>query len=291
MTQATSGVGVLFRATGDSDLIGLARAAEDRGFDALVLGEHTHIPVDSIESQFPGGGDEIPQSYARLLDPYIALAYVAASTSLKIGTCTSLPAEHDPIALAKALATLDHLSGGRLALGVGFGWNSRELENHGRAFKDRRAIVRESVQLMRALWTEEVAEYKGEHVRLAPSWSWPKPTRGSIPVLLGSAAGNLAMAAMAEWCDGWMPGGPPAWIGEGITRLRREWDQAGRSGAPVVWAIQGIEDSDEAQRNLEALREIGVEQTLLSFDTTEFDEVLPVLDRYSTFIKQGAGQS
>jgi alkanesulfonate monooxygenase SsuD/methylene tetrahydromethanopterin reductase-like flavin-dependent oxidoreductase (luciferase family) len=106
-------------------------------------------------------------------------------------------------------------------------------------------------------------------------------------VLLGSAAGDLAMTAMAEWCDGWMPGGSTEWIAEGVTQLRRRWAEAGRSDpAPIVWAIQAITDSETAKRNFEALRDIGVEQVLLSFDSTEFDEVLPVLDRYSTFIRQ-----
>src|SRR5262245_43223675 len=111
-TTPTSRVGVLFRATHESDLVGLAKDVEARSFDALALGEHTHIPVASNEANFPGGDGGIPRSYARLLDPYIALSWVAATTSLKVATSTSLPAEHDPIALAKAAATLDHLSAG-----------------------------------------------------------------------------------------------------------------------------------------------------------------------------------
>ncbi|SEO69705.1 TIGR03619 family F420-dependent LLM class oxidoreductase [Trujillonella endophytica] len=285
MTAASSGVGVLFRATADTDLLGLARAAEERGFDAFALGEHTHIPVDSDETQFPGGTDQIPQSYARLLDPYISLAYVAATTSMKVGTATSLPAEHDPIALAKALATLDHLSGGRLVLGVGYGWNSAEMHNHGRDFADRRAMVREIVELMRELWANEVAEYHGKHFSLAPSWSWPEPVGGSVPVLLGAAGGAVAMEQLVQWADGWMPGGPAGWIAGKLAELRARWTDAGRGEpGPVVWAIQGIEDTDKARKNLEILRGAGVAQALLAFDTTDPEEVLPVLDRYSTFI-------
>ncbi len=169
------GVGVLYRATDQMRFLELARAAAERGFSSLVVGEHTHIPVASDPACFPGGGERIPESYPRLLDPYVALSFVAAETSLKIATSTSLPAQHDPIALAKTLATLDHLSDGRLTLGVGYGWNPHELVNHGRQWSDRRAIVQEHVELMRALWTETEAEYHGVHANLERSWSWPKP--------------------------------------------------------------------------------------------------------------------
>ena len=285
MPGGTSGVGVLFRATDESDLVGLALAAEARGFDALVLGEHTHIPVDSDESSFPGGDDGIPQSYARLLDPYVALSWVAATTSLKIGTSTSLPAEHDPIALAKAVATLDHLSGGRLTFGVGYGWNREELANHGHEFKHRRAIVREHVELMRALWTDVEAEYHGDHVDLPPSWMWPKPAH-HIPVLLGVAAGDLAMDAIVQWGDGWMPGGPPEWIAGRLTELRRRWADAGRSArGPTIWVLQEFEvDDDTARRKLDALFAAEVDEVLISFHSTDPEEVLPVLDRYAPMI-------
>ena len=181
------GVGVLYRATDQMRFLELARAADERGFTSLVLGEHTHIPVTSDPRRFPGDGESIPDSYPRLLDPYVALSFVAAQTSLKIATCTSLPAQHDPIALAKALATLDFLSEGRLTLGVGYGWNPDELVNHGHDYEHRRAIVREHVELMRTLWTDNEAEYHGVHANLERSWSWPKPAQTSIPVLLGAA--------------------------------------------------------------------------------------------------------
>jgi probable F420-dependent oxidoreductase len=283
--KTTSGVGVLYRATETSDLVGLAKAAEERGFDALVMGEHTHIPVDSDPTQFPGGNDEIPQSYARLLDPYIALSFVAATTSLKIGTSTSLPAEHDPIALAKAVATLDHLSGGRVTFGVGFGWNSAELENHGRPFKQRRTITREHVELMRELWRHEEAEYHGELTHMAKSWMWPKPVQENIPVLLGVAAGEKGMQAIVDWGDGWMPGGPPAWLSGKLADLRARWTDAGRAGKPIVWLIQGFEQDDDAARaHLESLRPLEVDQVLISFDGTDPDEILPVLDRYGKLL-------
>ena len=284
------GVGVLYRATDQMAFLELARAADERGFTSLVLGEHTHIPVTSDPADFPGGGETIPDSYPRLLDPYVALSFVAAQTSLKIGTCTALPAQHDPIALAKALATSDHLSGGRLTLGVGYGWNPAELVGHGHEWKDRRAIVQEHVELMRALWTRTEAEYHGVHADLGRSWSWPKPAQPSIPVLLGAAGRERAMAAIVEWADGWMPGGSLDWLADRLGHLRRRWNDAGRAEAgPVIWAIQGIVDDEALRIALERLGALGVAEVVVAFDTIERDEVLPVLDRYATVIAAHVG--
>jgi probable F420-dependent oxidoreductase len=289
MTMGTNGqlpgVGVLYRATDQMRFLELAHAAADRGFTSLVLGEHTHIPVSSDPSLFPGAGSSIPDSYRRLLDPYVALSFVAAQTPLKIGTCTSLPAMHDPVALAKALATLDFLAGGRLTLGVGYGWNRDEFANHGKSFTDRRAIVREHVELMRRLWTQEEAEYHGEHASLEPSWSWPKPAQRSIPVLLGAAGQPLAMKAIVEWADGWMPGGPVEYIGAKLSELRQRWSEAGRpKSGPVIWAIQEITGDDAFRADLERLEKLGVAEVLISFNTIDRDEILPVLDRYAKVI-------
>jgi probable F420-dependent oxidoreductase len=284
------GVGVLYRATDEMRFLDLARAADERGFTSLVLGEHTHIPVTSDPGNFPGAGDDIPRTYPRLLDPYIALAFVAAQTSLKIATCTSLPAQHDPIALAKALATLDSLSDGRLTLGVGYGWNPDELVNHGREWKHRRAIVREHVELMRALWTETEAEYHGEFANLERSWSWPKPAQSTIPVLLGAAGRERAMQSIVEWADGWMPGGSITWIGDRLTELRRRWSEAGRpASGPTIWVIQEVVEDETFGARLDRLADLGVDQVVVAFDTVERDEILPVLDRYEKVLTANAG--
>jgi probable F420-dependent oxidoreductase len=284
------GVGVLYRATDQMQFLELARAADERGFTSLVLGEHTHIPVTSDPGMFPGDGETIPDSYPRLLDPYVALSFVAAQTSLKIATCTSLPAEHDPIALAKALATLDFLSNGRLTLGVGFGWNPDELVNHGHEWKHRRTIVQEHVELMRALWTETEAEYHGEHANLERSWSWPKPVQPSIPVLLGAAGRERAMEAIVRWADGWMPGGSIRWISDRLAELRRRWSEGGRAeSGPVIWVIQDGIDDEKLRARLERLAALGVAEVVVAFDSIEKDEILPVLDRYAKVIAANAG--
>ena len=164
-----------------------ARAAEAAGFDAFYVPEHSHIPT-SRDSAHPGTGGEIPDDrYLRILDPWVALATAAAVTStIRLGTAVALPMEHDPITLAKTIATLDHLSGGRVTLGVGFGWNVEELEDHGVPAKRRRTVLREYLELMRSLWTDEVAAYDGEFASLKPSWAWPKPVQAHVPVLVGA---------------------------------------------------------------------------------------------------------
>ncbi len=168
-------------------IVDLAVALEERGFSGIFLNEHPHMPVEQARSQYPPGG-EIPDRYARFWDPYVALSFVAARTGLEIGTCISLVAGHDPIALAKAPATLDVLSGGRLVFGVGFGWHREEFEDHGGPARVRAAVVEETVALVKSLWTEEVATFAGERLRLSrradrgPS----RPKRPHPPVLLGA---------------------------------------------------------------------------------------------------------
>ena len=157
-------------------VVDLACAVEERGLDSLWLPEHTHIPT-SRTTPHPSGV-ELPEKYKRSLDPLVALGAVAsATTTLRLGTGILLPAQRDPIVTAKAVATLDHVSGGRVALGVGFGWNEDELADHGVEFHDRRAVAREHVLAMRALWGDDEASFAGEHVRIPPSWSWPKPVQ------------------------------------------------------------------------------------------------------------------
>ena len=173
----------------------LAVAVEERGFESLWLPEHSHIPT-SRESPWPGskpGSDEpLPYHYPRYVDLFVSLSMAAAVTSrIRLGSSVCLVAQHDPIQLAKQVATLDHLSGGRVILGIGYGWNREEAANHGMVeWGARREIVREKVAAMRRLWSDEVASFDGDHVHVAPSWMWPKPVqRGGPPVILGGGWG------------------------------------------------------------------------------------------------------
>jgi len=258
-----------------------ARAAAERGFDAVLLPEHTHIPV-STRSPYPGGGD-LPERYRRTLDPYVALSVVAAQTRLKIGTCISLVAQHDPIALAKTIATLDFISGGRFSLGVGYGWNAPELANHGRDAAKRRAIVREHVALMRALWEENEAEFHGDHVSLSPSWAWPKPVRQpSVPVLLGCQLTPRGCGEITGWADGWIDfsGDLDAFAAQ-VTVLRSRCAEAGRAAAgPLISPMLGIVDDDTLRRSFERFSVLGVDQVVLDLQSVD-DGILAVLDRYA----------
>ena len=141
------------------------------------------------------------------MDAFVALGAVAATTTqLRLGTGITLVAQRDPIWLAKEVATLDHLSGGRVVFGVGYGWNKEEMASHGVAYKQRRALLREKVLMMKALWTEDVASFEGKLLRLEPSWAWPKPVqKPHPPIIMGGAAGPKTIAHMVEFCDGWMP--------------------------------------------------------------------------------------
>ena len=279
-------LGLLYFATDRSlPIADFARAAAERGFDAIVLPEHTHIPVSS-RSSYPGSGD-LPERYSRTLDPYIGLSIVAAQTSLRIGTCVSLVAQHDPIALAKTIATLDFVSGGRFSLGVGYGWNIPELANHGREVTQRRAIVREHVELMRTLWRETTAEFHGQHASLSPSQAWPKPVQQpSVPVLLGCSPTPRGYAEIVRWADGWIPGGSdPDLLTSWVTTLRARWRDAGRGEpGPVISPMQAIVDDDTLRANFDRFRALGVDQVILDLQTADRDDVLPILDRYAAVL-------
>jgi len=259
----------------------LAREAEARGFHSLYVPEHTHIPT-SRRTPPPTGDAVLPEEYKRTLDPYVALAAAAAVTSrIRLGTGIALVAQHDPIALAKALATLDLVSGGRLVVGVGFGWNREEMESHGVDYKRRREIVREKMLAIQALWTNEVAGFAGEHVRFEPSWQWPKPVqKPRPPVLIGGAPGPKLFAHVAEWADGWLPIGG-AGLEAALPELRRASEARGRDPATLQVVPMGV--LPDAGK-LEHYASIGVTEAVLRLPSAPRDVVMPVLDAYARFV-------
>jgi probable F420-dependent oxidoreductase len=261
--------------------VALAREAELRGFHSLYVPEHTHIPV-SRRTPAPTGDAELADEYRRSLDPYVALAAAAAVTSsIRLGTGVALVAQHDPIALAKEIATVDLLSGGRFVLGVGYGWNHEEMENHGIDVKRRRARVRETMLAMQALWANEVAEYHGEFVRFEPSWQWPKPVQQPRPtVLLGGAPGPTLFAHVAEYADGWLPIGGSG-LARALPELRRACEARGRDPAALQIVPMGVFPDPG---KLEHYRALGVGELVLRLPSAPRDEVLPVLDAYAKFL-------
>jgi probable F420-dependent oxidoreductase len=263
----------------------LAREVEARGFESLFLPEHSHIPT-SRRTPWPGSLDPtapLPDFYARLVDQTVALSMAAAATErLVLGTAVTLVAQHDPIWLAKQLATLDALSGGRVVVGAGFGWNREEAESHGVVHAERRRLVEEHVALMRSLWTDEVASFEGDLVRLDPAWAWPKPSRrGGPPILLGGGAGPVLFDAICRWADGWMPITARPTLGDRLGRLREAWDAAGRTSSTLHVAVMGATTDPDGLAQLGAE---GVERAVLTIWSEDRDEILRTLDEYATVV-------
>src|ERR1700730_12700568 len=174
------------------NIVELARALEERGFESLFVPEHTHISV-SRKSPLPSGG-ELPKRYAHTHAPFVALSLAAAATrKLMLGTGICLIPERDPIVTAKCVASLDQLSGGRFIFGIGGGWNVEELENHGARYNTRFKLMRERILAMKALWTEEEAEYHGEMVDFDKVWSWPKPRQTPPPPMMQGLQTDYAL--------------------------------------------------------------------------------------------------
>src|ERR1700760_895182 len=178
---------VMFSTTDSMQPAPLGRALEERGFESLWVPEHTHVPSTRL-SEYPGGGP-LPRPYYDIMDPFLALNTAAAvTTKLKIGTGIALVTQRDPIVTAKMVSTIDQLSNGRFLFGIGNGWNQDEVENHGTNFTSRHKLARERVEAMKAIWTQDSAEYHGEFVDFGPMQTWPKPVqKPHPPILVGGA--------------------------------------------------------------------------------------------------------
>jgi probable F420-dependent oxidoreductase len=213
-----------------------AKAAEDRGFDTFYVPEHTHIPVQRAAPHPGTGGAALPDDrYLRTLDPWVSLATAAAVTArIGLGTAVALPTESDPITLAKTIATVDHLSGGRVMVGAGFGWNTDELADHGVPAGERRAVLAEYVAAMRALWTQPEAAYNGKFVSFGPCWAFPKPVQAHLPLIIGAGGGPRTFDWISRHADGWLTTPGEQDIGGKAAALLQAWAAAGRAGAPDI---------------------------------------------------------
>lgn len=260
-----------------------AVAAEERGFASLYFPEHTHLPV--AESDPPALVEGVSlDDYRRSLDPMAALAAAAAMTErIRLGTGVCLVAQHDPLVLAKQIATVDLLSGGRLVLGVGYGWNRTEAADHGVEFGHRRAVAAEKLRCMQALWTMEVAEFHGRHVDVGPCYSWPKPVQQPrVHTLIGAGAGSRTFAEVAALADGWMPIGG-AGVADALPRLQAAMEAAGRDPAALdVVAFGTIPNEGK----LEHYRHSGVTEVVLRVPSGPDAAVLSVLDDYARFVER-----
>lgn len=263
----------------------LARELEQRGFAGLYLPEHTHIPVERT-TPYPAGGD-LPPEYGRTLDPFVALGQAAAVTErLGLGTGITLVAQHDPIDLAKQIATLDHLSDGRFTLGLGFGWNVEEAADHGVEWRTRRELVRDRMALMRALWSEEPTAYEGEFGGVRASHAYPKPVqkpRGPVVgprTLVGGAAGPKLFTHICEYADGWLPIGGRG-LSESLPRLRDAWSDAGRDPSALQVVPYAVFPTPG---KLAHYADLGIEEVVVQLPPAGEAEVLRALDGYGGFL-------
>jgi probable F420-dependent oxidoreductase len=255
----------------------LARACEDLGFESLFFPEHTHIPT-SRRTPWPGGAP-LPQEYSHTLDPFVACGAAAAVTStLRVGTGICLVIQRDPITLAKEVASVDFLSGGRFLFGIGGGWNAEEMENHGTRPSVRWKILRERILAMKQIWTSDEAEYHGQFVNFDPIWSWPKPAQRPHPPVLVGGDGPRTLERVVEYGDGWMPigGRGGAGLAARIQELQRMAKAAGRGPIPV--SIFGVPPSKEA---IEAFAAMGVERVLFGLRPEPAEKAIPALKRYA----------
>ena len=260
----------------------LAKALEDRGFDSLYVPEHTHIPA-SRKSPFPGGG-ELPKRYSHTHDPFVALSFAAAATKkLKLGTGILLVPQHEPLVTAKAIASLDQLSGGRFMFGIGGGWNVDEMENHGARYETRFKQMREHVLAMKELWTKDEASFNGEFVKFDRVWSWPKPAqRPHPPVILGGETDHT-LRRVIDYCDGWFPrprGGFD--VVQGVARLHQMAENAGRSPSTLTTIVFGAANDAKV---LEGYDKAGIQSALLAIPDESRDEILRYLDTIAPLAK------
>jgi probable F420-dependent oxidoreductase len=258
------------------DPAALAKRAEELGFDALWLPEHPIMPV-ATSSPFPLGGP-IPAFYAEFMDPFVGLARASAVTqTLKLGTGICLVPEHNPLLLAKEIATLDQYSGGRVLFGIGAGWLKEETEIMGGDFAHRWTQTRDAILAMKALWTMEEAEYHGRYYDFPPVRSFPKPAQQPHPpIILGSITSRQVFQRIVAWGDGWMPVGvSPEELQHGRERLNQLAAQAGRDPRSIqVVAFFAPPDRDA----LQAFEEAGADGAVIALDTAGEQAVLATLE-------------
>lgn len=255
-----------------------ARAAESAGFHSFYVPEHTHIPVRRDAAHPQTGDESLPDDrYMRTLDPWVALASASSVTDrITLGTAVSLPVEHDPITLAKTIASLDHLSGGRVVLGVGYGWNVDELTDHGVPPGRRRTMLREYLEGMQALWSQQEASYEGEFVTFGPSWAWPKTIQQPrVPIIVGAAGNEKNFKWISRSADGWMTTPIEQDIDDNVLLLRRIWTEAGREGAPRIVVLAGKPDPERLAR----WDDLGVTEVVYGLPDKPEEEVVAYLER------------
>jgi probable F420-dependent oxidoreductase len=255
----------------------LALRAEELGFESLWFPEHTHIPA-SRATPYPAGG-ELPEEYRQLYDPFLGLTAAAAVTErLLVGTGICLVVEHDPIVLAKEVATIDRISNGRFLFGVGAGWNLEEMANHGTEPESRFALMRERIEAMKLIWTEDEASFHGDHVDFDAIWSWPKPVQSPYPPVLMGGNSGAALQRAVDVADGWMPNPETRMsvLAERVTDLQRRAEEAGREPLPVTF--YGVKPDPDS---LAAYEKAGVNRAIFYLPPLSLADLEPALTGYA----------
>jgi probable F420-dependent oxidoreductase len=261
-------------------VVDLARAAEDRGFESLFLPEHTHIPVQR-ETPWSGGG-EPPKEYSHTLDPFVALGAAAAvTTRIKLGTGICLVIQRDPILLAKEVASIDLLSGGRFLFGVGAGWLREEIANHGTDPRTRWKLFGERMRAMETIWSSDEPAFHGQFVNFDPIWSWPKPVqKPRPPVLLGGDVPN-SMQRVIEYADEWMPHPDRGPLAQRLAEFWEMSEAAGRGRMPVTVYGSRIDPS-----LVESYQRAGVSLCVFRLPAADSNAVLAELEKAAKVAQQ-----
>jgi probable F420-dependent oxidoreductase len=256
----------------------LAMALEERGFDSLWAAEHSHIPT-SRRTPLPGGG-ELARRYYDVMDPFVTLTAAAGATRrLKLGTGVCLVIQRDTIQTAKLVASIDQVSGGRFLFGIGGGWNAEEMEDHGTVYATRFKKMREQVEAMKAIWTQEKPEYHGDIVDFPPMQTWPKPVQQPHPPVIVGGAFPWAARRAIRYGDGWIPLAGGARYGDPLDylpRFHRMTEEAGRDPQSLSVTIGGAPENPDL---LQRYRDLGVVRVNFPVPPAKREEILPVLDR------------
>lgn len=277
----------------------VAREAERLGFESFFVPEHSHMP---LATDFPLA-PETPMGYKSMFDPFVVLAAAAAVTErIKVGTSIALIPQRDPIHCAKEVSTLDQISGGRVVFGIGAGWNHEEMEAHGADPSTRFRLMREKIEAMKTLWTQEVAEYHGRHVDIPPTWQWPKPVQQPHPPILMGGAGPNVLNRVVDYCDGWLPAihmaftedlrgrfTPVEEFADEAAKLQRLAEERGRPRPQIQCNALVLRHIPMGQ-----LEEMGVTRLTLGVGGTDLTEVTdetvrPILERLRETVDKAAG--
>src|SRR5579875_530961 len=264
----------------------MARAVEERGLDALFVPEHTHVPV---HESVPWPPQAFAEQYKNMFDNMIALTAAAAvTTRIKVGTSICLVTEHDPIILAKQVASLDLLSGGRLVFGVGSGGRIEEMAHHGVAWKDRWKVFRERIEAMKRIWTSEIAEYHGEFVNFDAIRCPPRPAQKPHPPILLGAMAPRSLDRIVEYCDGWLPQRVPLDTFKSMLNdLRRRAEARGRDPKTIrITAHRFVWDKiDPEAAALDEYQREGVERVIYRIPSESAERTLPRLDELARVVE------